>query len=257
MNFENIGQPIALVINSDKKKQNKVIFVEHDKAKVHTQFENYKCSAGESIQQLPNVAIERTIVYTTGASGSGKSYYIKNFAEQYKKLYPKREIYLFSPLTDDKGSIDKIKGLKKIKIHDAQFKADEIPAEMFKDSLVIFDDCEAIVDKNLRKKVLGIQNSILTTGRHHNTSICVSSHTACNGNDTKLILSEAHSVTIFPSGLGGRTLKYLLDSYFGLSKHQIKKLKSMDGRWVTLIKSYPMCVISENEAYTLNPKTDE
>jgi hypothetical protein len=257
MNFENIGSPIALIVNSDKKKPNKVLFIEHDKTKVHHQFENYKCQSGEKIQQLPNVAIERTIVYTSGASGSGKSYYIKDFADQYKKLYPKREIYLFSPLTDDAGSIDKIKGLKKIKINEAQFKADEIPAEMFKDSLVIFDDAEAISDKNLRKKVLGIQNSILTTGRHHNTSIAVSSHTACNGGETKLILSEAHSVTIFPSGLGGRSLKYLLDSYFGLSKHQIKKLKGMDGRWVTLIKSYPMCVISENEAYTLNPKTDD
>ena len=38
MNFENQGQPIALIVNSDKKKPNKVLFVEADKTKVHTSF---------------------------------------------------------------------------------------------------------------------------------------------------------------------------------------------------------------------------
>lgn len=257
MNFENIGQPIALIINKDKKKPNKVLFVEHDKTKVHHSFDSFKCSPDETIQQLPNVALERTIVYCSGASGSGKSYYIKNFADHYKKLYPKRDIYLFSPLEDDKGSIDKIKDLKKIKVFEPDFKTDDISADMFKDSLVIFDDCEAFSDKVLRKKVFAIQNAILTTGRHHNTSICVTSHTACNGVETKLILNEAHSITIFPNGLGGRTLKYLLDSYFGLSKNQIKKLKKLDGRWVTITKSYPMCVLAENECYTLNSREED
>jgi len=67
-------------------------------------------------------------------------------------------------------------------------------------------------------------------------------------------LNEAHSVTIFPTGLGGRSLKYLLDSYMGLDKEQIKKIKKLESRWVTITKTYPMCVLSEKEAYILNPK---
>jgi hypothetical protein len=47
-------------------------------------------------------------------------------------------------------------------------------------------------------------------------------------------------------------LKYLLDSYLGLDKDQIKRIKKLDGRWVTVIKSFPMVVLSEQEIYTLN-----
>lgn len=41
-------------------------------------------------------------------------------------------------------------------------------------------------------------------------------------------------------GLGGRSMKYLLDQYLGLDKHQIKKLKNLKSRWVTVVKGFPM-----------------
>ena len=49
-------------------------------------------------------------------------------------------------------------------------------------------------------------------------------------------------------------MKYLLDQYLGLDKEQIKRIKKLDSRWVTIMKSYPMIVLSEKEAYVLNPK---
>ena len=100
-----------------------------------------------------------------------------------------------------------------------------------------------------------ILNSLLETGRHFNASVIYTSHLPCAGNDTKRILNEAHSITIFPNGLGGRSLKYLLDSYLGLDKEQIKRVKKTDSRWVTIMKSYPMVVLTEKEAYTLSSKT--
>ena len=252
MNLELEGTPIALIIENGKKK-NAIISVDNNKDNVNHYFTEFKCKANQKIQQLPDVSKERTICYVTGMSGSGKSFWVKNFADQYKKLFPKREIFLFSPLDEDKGSIDKVKDIKRVRINEPDFLGEDIKCSDFKDSLCIFDDCEAISNRVLRKKIWEIQNGILTTGRHHNVSCCVTTHTATNGIETKLILNEAHNVTIFPNGLGGRSLKYLLEGYFGLDKAQVKKIKNVkDSRWVTILKTFPMTVLTEREAYVLN-----
>jgi hypothetical protein len=254
MNVESIGQPVALIVDEAKKNNNTVLSIEPKKDAVVTYLTelNLTSKKDQKFQQIPNVNVERTILYVTGASGSGKSYYTKNFCDCYKKIFPKREIYLFSSITDD-SSIDKIKGLKRVKIT-PEFLNEDISAKDFENSLVIFDDTDCITDKKTKAKIQAILNSVLETGRHFNTSVVYTSHTACNGNDTKKILNEAHSITIFPTGLGGRSLKYLLDQYLGLDKEQIKRIKKLDSRWVTILKSYPMVVLSEKEAYILNPK---
>ena len=41
-------------------------------------------------QLIPNDGVARDICYVTGASGSGKSYFTKQYADQYRKIYPKR-----------------------------------------------------------------------------------------------------------------------------------------------------------------------
>jgi hypothetical protein len=98
---------------------------------------------------------------------------------------------------------------------------------------------------------------VLETGRHFNTEVVYTSHLACNGKDTRRILNECKSVTIFPSGLGGKSIKYLLDNYFGLDKEQIKKIKKLNSRWVTIQKGFPMLVMSDKECFVLNTEEDE
>ena len=93
---------------------------------------------------------------------------------------------------------------------------------------------------------------ILETGRHFNISCVYTSHVACAGIDTKRILNEAHSITIFPHGLGGRSMKYLLENYLGLDKDQVKRIKKLGSRWVSILKTFPMIVLSEKEAFVMN-----
>ena len=133
-----------------------------------------------------------------------------------------------------------------------EFLKEDWEIEDFRDSLVIFDDTDCITDKKTRLKVNGILNMILETGRHTNTYCIYTSHLACAGNDTKRILNEAHSITFFPATAGGRTLKYLLESYMGLDKEQIQKVKHLGSRWVTVCKSYPKCILSEKEIFLIN-----
>ena len=82
-------------------------------------------------------------------------------------------------------------------------------------------------------------------GRHYNISIIFTSHIICNGLETKGILNEAHSITIFPNNMGNRSLKYVLDSYLGLDKRQIEKIKNFDSRWMTIIRTYPQSLLTE------------
>jgi hypothetical protein len=251
MNFEKSGSPVAILENQNDPQKNKILYINPEKADVITYIKDLKLTAKEqNFQQIPNITTERQILYITGASGSGKSYFAKKFIDQYKQIYPKREIYLFSSLTDD-SSIDKIKNLRRIKLT-AEFLHDDIEAKDFKDSLVIFDDTDCIVDKKMKIKINGILNMILETGRHFNISCIYTSHVACAGNDTKRILNEAHSITIFPHGLGGRSMKYLLENYLGLDKDQVKRIKKLGSRWVSILKTFPMIVLSEKEAFVMN-----
>jgi Cdc6-like AAA superfamily ATPase len=247
MNFENQGKPIA-IIKTDKSKKTPIICIDDKKNSYHS-FNEFILDDSDYFQQIPDPTTERSILYVTGSSGSGKSTYIYNYCMQFKKMFPKREIYLFSSLSDD-GSIDKIKGLKRIKLS-PELLEEEITAEDFENSLVIFDDCDCITDKKMKSKVQSIQNSILETGRHFKVYCCISSHLPCAGNETKRTLNEAHSITFFPHSLGGRSLKYLLEGYLGLDKHQIEKIKKINSRWVTVIKSYPKIIMGEKDIYCL------
>lgn len=255
MNTENIGIPIAeLRFEGDKSKTRKVC-VEPNRENVTDYMTEIKTrKPKEHFQHIPNKKTERQILYITGASGSGKSYYTRNYCNEYKKLFPKNEIYLFSSIQED-SSIDKVKDMNRIRL-DHEFLQTDLDVNDFKDSLVVFDDTDCLTNKLLKMKVNNILNMLLETGRHTNTSVIYTSHLATNGLDTRRILNECHSVTIFPHSLGGRTLKYLLENYFGLDRDQIKKIKKLNSRWVTLIKGFPMVVLADKDMYVLNQPED-
>jgi hypothetical protein len=211
-------------------------------------FDTYKPKGDLKFEHAIDKDTERQILYISASSGAGKSHYALGFAQAYHKAYPKRPIYLFSYL-DQCDTLDKLKAIKRVKIKADNFLTDEIEAIDLKESLCIFDDCDCISDKKTKKKVFEILKKILETGRHFKTSVIFTSHTACNGAETKTILNEASSLTIFPKTMGNKNLKYLLESYFGLDKHEICKIKALPSRWVTLTKTYPPVVFTQNEVY--------
>jgi hypothetical protein len=205
-------------------------------------------SESDPFRLAVNKETERQIAYITGPSGSGKSYFTRQFIEDYRKAYPKRSVFVFSSLSDD-TTLDKLKYLKRIKIKEDKFLNTPLSAEDFQESLTIFDDCDCITNKVIKKKIFDILNSILEVGRHFKTSCVFTSHVANAGIDTKRILNESHSITIFPKTLGSRSLKYLLDSYLGFDKEEIKQLKKCQGRWVTICKTFPMVYFSHTELF--------
>lgn len=258
LNLENEGTPIAVIKTKEtkdgKKANNKspIVCVSDKSQGIVRPFKELSLRDKEDqvFQLIPNPETERQILYITGSSGSGKSYFTRMYCNEFTKIFPKRHIYLFSSIGDD-SSIDAIKGLKRIKFG-KEFLDEEFIIDDFKDSLVIFDDTDCITDKKLRNKVNGILGMILETGRHTNTYCIYTSHLACAGNDTKRILNEAHSITFFPATAGGRTLKYLMDNYLGLDKREISYVKNLPSRWITILKTYPKVVVSEKDIFLLS-----
>jgi hypothetical protein len=254
MNFEGCGQVIAILKDDnekDKKKWKEFYITDKPKDCVGEVFREVKLKDKPNLhfQPIPDKQKERSITYVTGASGSGKSYWTRMYVDEYKRLYPKREVYLISSITDD-TSIDKIKGLRRIKL-EGDFLTNDVSAEDFKDSCLIFDDTDCITNKPVKLKVQKLMDECLQIGRHFNITCLITSHALCAGSATKMILNEAHTITIFPSCAGKRILDYLCVDYLGLSKQQISKLKKMDGRSVTFVRNYPRCVFSDNECVIL------
>lgn len=191
---------------------------------------------------------ERDVIYVNAPSGAGKSYWCKNYIDQYHKAFPKNKVYVISSLADD-TTLDKLKYLKRIKIKEPEFIRTEITAADFQDSLVLFDDTDCITDKKILMKITEILNSTIETGRHFNVTVIFTSHLACAGHMTKRIINEAHKFVIFPLSMGRKQLTYLLDTYLGFDKHQIEKVKSLEGRAKVICKTYPICVYGDKEVY--------
>ena len=249
LNLEDQGALIAIIKNKDKKVKDKKLYVAVDVEDVKNGGPVYNCPEGETLQIVPNTKSERQCLYVCGQSGSGKSYFTTQYVKEYKKLYPKNEIYVISSISED-SSIDSLKP-KRIDVLDPEFMQETFTSEDFKDSLIIFDDVD-VFPKKIRDKVMTIVNNILQIGRHSNVSIVFTTHSPTNGQDTKILLAESNIITIFAQTTGNRSLKYLLDNYLGLDKHQILKVKKLKSRAVSIIRGYPQTIVAEKECFLMH-----
>jgi hypothetical protein len=242
LNFDEQGKAIAVI--------GKRTLYLSDKP-VEDGVNEFKVKGDFVVQQIPDKKTERSVLYVTGMSGSGKSVYSKAYIEQYHKMFPKNEVFIFSSLAED-ATLDKLKFLRRIKIKESPFLSADLDTADFANSLCLFDDVDVISNKQIKLKVFTLLNAFLETGRHFNISVIFTSHNSTMGLDTKRILNECHSVTLFPRNLGGKTSKYLLDGYLGLGPEQIRRIKNCPSRWITICKSYPQMCLSEKEAWVVN-----
>jgi hypothetical protein len=251
LNFNNEGKPLAKI--TDGKGKNKIICVDTEDSEG---LETVTIKDNGKFQQLPNPN-GREILYITGASGSGKSYYTREYCKQWLKLHSKKddaEIYLYSSLTEDETLDDPAIKINRIKIDEGLIN-DPINIKDFTNCLVLFDDVDVISDKKIRAEVLKTLNQILEIGRHHNISAILTYHSATDGTQTKKILNESHCVVYFPHSGAKRQLDYLLKEYLGMSNQQILKIKRSKSRWCCVFKNYPQIAMTEKSIFLLN--TDE
>lgn len=197
---------------------------------------------------------ERQVSYIAGPSGSGKTTYAVELATSYKKIFPKRPIYVFS-----RADIKDDPAFKKLKV--MQFTIDDSLAEdpiditeLEKGSLVIFDDCSTIGDKKIRDAVTHLIMDIMETGRKMGIWLILTNHLV-NPNERRLgrtIFNEMQSFTFFGRSGSAYQIRYALKNYFGMDNKQIDKILKLKSRWVTVLKQYPTTVVYRHGAYILD-----
>jgi polynucleotide 5'-kinase involved in rRNA processing len=106
---------------------------------------------------------KREIYYIAGASGSGKSFFARGIAENYKKLYPDREIYLISKLNSD-TTLDTMKVGKPKRINIETFLTDPLDLDECKNCLIICDDWDTITPKPLYEAIHKLIEDICIMG---------------------------------------------------------------------------------------------
>jgi hypothetical protein len=258
MNFEQIGNPICKIINETTKKKIVNIYmaplelaktIEHPASTIEV-------PDGELMQHLPyqnkTAGNTRQIVYISGASGSGKSFYTSLYLKEYLKLFPKNLIYIFSSVEKDEALDGISKRIKRMKL-DEKLVNTPLTIEDFKDCLVIYDDTEMLSNPMLIQKLNAIKALIMTTGRHTNTFYIETSHVT-GGSKNRLILIEAHSVTLFLISMGYKQIKYFLETSFGFSMDQIRMIQNIKSRWVTLFRTQPITIMHEHGIFEMNQR---
>jgi energy-coupling factor transporter ATP-binding protein EcfA2 len=248
LNLEKEGSPIC-IIKGGKNNGEKVYLTDKidddDKLKKVKSYQNMALKDGV-FQQIPNTRKEREIGVIVGASGSGKSTYVKKYIVEYKKVYKNRPVFMFSNITEDETLKD-VK-INRIKI-DETLLNDPLSVQDFSESLVLFDDIDVISNKLLKEAVYQIMNEILETGRHFKVSSLMTSHLS-NGVNMKRILNESHFFVYFPFGSTRQTI-YTLENYIGVDKNDIKKIKGTKSRWACVFKNYPQVVLTEKHIFML------
>jgi septin family protein len=159
------SKPFVKIING--KYNNKTIFIDTNLNEIDNinNFKGMRIPNNSNFQLVPDTSHERDVMMVVGPSGSGKSYFVKKYCEQYIKKFKDRNIYVFSNLKED-SSLDTLKNkIKRFKL-DSSLYEDPIDVEDLKESCVISDDTDCIADKKIRQAVISLLDQCLEVGRH-------------------------------------------------------------------------------------------
>lgn len=246
--------------------QNDIIAYICDKKNKIQSVINYKCDNGLDnitikddyhfqIAPIPISETERITMFVAGESGSGKSYFIREYAKFYHKIFPNNPIYLISNLDSDE-TIDEYKKIIRLNAcNNPEFLSEisKIDINEWTNSFIIFDDIDSITNKNKKEIIYGFLNKCLRIGRHNNISVAYLGH-ELYGLDVKHVLNECKYITFFPKYLNHKRMKYLLETYFGMSKNQIQLIKEigLNTRPITYVKGYPKYIIADHIITSLN-----
>jgi predicted AAA+ superfamily ATPase len=246
-NLGNEGIPICKIVGSGNLNNKIVSMSENDDDEYIRFVKEIKLEGENKFELIQNTKADRDVIYYSGPSGVGKSHAMASYLRNYKKSFKDRPIYLFSEKESD-DVLDSIKDLKRVKM-DEQMITDPLDLKDFNEEpcCVIFDDIDSL-EKKLKVAVYTLLNKLLKVGRSYKISVLVSSHSSCDGHDTKSMLNESTIIVFYPTTYN-RSIKYLCENYIGMNKFDIAKMRSHKSRWCAYIKTYPSCIVQEKNVW--------
>lgn len=200
-----------------------------------------------------NIPDQRDALFISGSSGQGKTTFASKYAQEYTSYNPGNRVFIISrkrydPVLDDvipdiiRPVLDRTFIRQCLRPEDGQ----RDPIEDYRDSLVIFDDFTGVANPSLLKAIENLKNAILELGRQHNIYCICIHHKTLGGKSTKVELTEATHLVVFPRG-GKAEARHLLERYMYYSKADIDRILDKDtmlkDRWICIIR--PNIIISE------------
>jgi hypothetical protein len=158
----------------------------------------------------------RDIILAIAPQGAGKSYFIKSYLKNYRKIINNTDVYLLSKIKDDKT----FKELDYLQVVNIENKLDETLSynDFEKRDIVIFDDVDALANKDILKSIVKFRSDVLENGRHQDLTILLTLHNL-KGQQSISMLFESNIIVIYLSS--GTNYNYILSTYVGLNKKQI------------------------------------
>lgn len=202
---------------------------------------------GEVIPLPNDDIVQGSRAYIAGATGCGKSTWISKFATEYKRMFPGKDVIVFSNENEDQV-IDKLKPMR-IKL-DESIISKPIEKEELKHSLVIFDDIDAMTNKKIEDAISVLRDNLLKEGRKHDIYVVCSAHQLTNYQRSRNTLNDCDSIIFFPKS-NPYGIKYYLKSYGGMTKQQMERVMQLPSRWVCFKKNYPGVIIYSSGVYLL------
>lgn len=137
---------------------------------------------------------------------------------------------------------------------DKKTNVPQMKIEMLKDSVIVFDDCNTILDKDINTGIRKFMDDCLETSRHWNLTLFATTHLIQDYLFTRKLLSECSQITLFPSGNWPSVSKFLKNNA-GMGQAMIDKIKWIgeNSRWITYNRSsFPPYIIYASGVLLLN-----
>lgn len=189
-----------------------------------------------------------------GQSGSGKTYYLAHYLDNFRKKFFKHSMFLFSRHKKD-PSIDWVPGLKRVEITESevvQSIKDQKPLleiEHLRNSICIFDDVFGSSNV-LNKYYVNLLNDLETNSRKYSIHLCVVIHNS-DYSRTRFILSESN-IFVFMLNSSRAMNKRLMSTYLGLNQQQIDHLLNLKSRYLVIKNHAPLFYMTSKYIFSEN-----
>ncbi|QKS69589.1 FtsK-like protein [Drosophila-associated adintovirus 3] len=251
----NVKLPSLTVLDPKKVKDQRVLAMSMvggsvKRAVVHEQLskanvvETVEIPEPEVFYPCPNYE-ERNCILVFGKSGSGKSYWTKNFLKLYNKVCPENRVCIFSVKSQEEDGIyDEIKNTEFFDVSDPE-DVPEVISDL-ENAICVFDDTEALEGKSA-KAIKALQKLILTVGRSKKISIVSINHNIFNSLQSKYLILEADTIVFFPQLNKFETKRYL-EQKEHLPKEIVERILDLNSRAVVFFRNQS-CVMCDGEMF--------
>jgi hypothetical protein len=200
-------------------------------------------------------------LFITGAQGSGKSVFCKDYLKVFKDITKSAPVFLVSEGEKDEvldPYITKRISPNKIVEENLLFSDFQDIAEEYDGLIIIFDDIDALPsDKSngfLKKKVYELMNSIINNSRKYKIHVLFTSHNALEGKYTGTMIRSCSNWVFFTNTINKNIEKCAI-TYFDFTLPQFKRLKELaekeNSHWISVATTIPKVIITEHSIFKL------